>query len=187
MSCRRTREWLGTADPADLESPPKRQRRHLATCEACSRALDGARGAHAMLRRRLGEARSRITADEAVALALPDAGASHAARRPGARLPAGPGWRLAPVPVLALGLLLWIVWPAGPRPDARRAPRFQGGARPDAPELSLSGSSSAAAERAGFAVEAPAGSRLAVFETENPKIRVVWLYEPTRPMEGEPR
>lgn len=173
MSCRRTREWLGTADPADLESPPERQRRHLATCEACSRALDGARGAHAMLRRRLGEARSRITADEAVALALPDAGASHAARRPGARLPAGPGWRLAPVPVLALGLLLWIVWPAGPRPDA--------------PELSLSGSSSAAAERAGFAVEAPAGSRLAVFETENPKIRVVWLYEPTRPMEGEPR
>ncbi len=203
MSCRATLEWLRSADLGALEEPPEEARRHLATCDACASALARTRAALALLRRWMDEAQPRVTADAAVALALSDerdGGIGRAANHADQRLADSQArrWRLAPLPLLALGLLLWLAWPFGTRPPGRsggagRAPDAPAsasgtapGSHPNAPGRPF-GSGPSGTTDDGFAVEAPAGSRLAVFATENPKIRVVWLYEPTSPREGEPR
>lgn len=160
--CDRTLAWLLAAGPEEFGAPPTALSEHLETCVAClGRARRLEMGVQA-LSASLGDLDLPFGEERAVELAI-----AHASPSPGGREPDprafGRGWsrwwRWAPLPVAATAALLVLA--RGP------ADHDVPGAETIRPE---------SAESFSFAVEAPADRRLVVFQTDNPRIRVVWLY-----------
>ncbi|MEN8374013.1 MAG: hypothetical protein ABFS34_01035 [Gemmatimonadota bacterium] len=173
MSCLRAERWVLEARPAELAEAPEWVTRHVAECRACSAALSAARQAHGLLAASLERATPRLSADDAVRMALK--GYSRSSRREAVeergatRAPATRWWRVAPASLAALALAV-LLWPSGSVAPPTGANLFgPPGQSADRPEA--------------FAVEVAGGARVAVFQTHNPKIRVVWLYDGLRPTE----
>ena len=135
----------------------------------------------------IGAIETRLSADEAVALARgAGTGTTGDRTRSARRLIPSPkrrvigrrrlAWVAGPAAALAAAIL-GIVWAAPWRPG--------GGVRPP-PEALVAGVRADAAEPGGLSVEAPETGGVAVFVTRDPDIHVVWFYDGERsPIEGE--
>jgi anti-sigma factor RsiW len=157
MNCRSARDAIREADVAELEAPGDTELgRHLAVCPDCRAAaaavLDGTAALRAALDEMVASA-PRRSVDSALA----------ELRRPRTRLPSLPRplprlapWAVAAAAVLAASLLTRTP----PAPPAM-----------DRPSLSL------AAAAPPPVVEDAGGADIAVFDTRDPGITVVWIYQ----------
>lgn len=153
MSCAEMRDRMLEAPPEALAgADDSALARHLGACEACRARADRILAATRALADAIDAMGPTPSADEAVRSAL--------GRRARARSRRGPGaWIAIPLAAAAAvaGLLLLD---GGPRPGAPGATSL-----PDR-----------AAVEPGFRIDVPPDRRVAVFETPDPEIRVVWFY-----------
>ncbi len=159
-----------SAAPGDLPHRTPEMRAHLAACPGCREALARIETSLATLGSALQAARPGMDDDDAVRLALAGAerwkDAEGKARTvTGGGQPAAGRAALAAATVLAASVVLVAVtlWRSAP-----------GGSLPDSALADARGRFEADLER--FSIEAPADQRVAVFQTANPDIRVVWFY-----------
>ncbi|MGE0439962.1 MAG: hypothetical protein AB7S39_05685 [Gemmatimonadales bacterium] len=148
MNCRDAREQLLDAEPADLRAGSDRPLAgHLVACERCRAIADGILDQTAALATGLGSLTPRVEA----ATAIRAAGAEAARRRrQGFRLTVAGLAAAAAVVLVAISLRPATSPPPGP---AVQSPPF----RP--------------------LVEAQANQSVIVYQTANPDIVVVWLYQ----------
>ncbi len=158
LGCRDVERHVLEASPAALTALPGEVRDHLEGCLACRARVARAADALEELGRALHESRPTVDAGEAVILARSGRSAS---RRP-ARVRSAPrALRWAPVPV-ALAMGLWLA--VSPESPVSSEPPAL--ARPGTPDPAV-----------GFAVESTESGPFAVFQTRDPRIRVVWFYD----------
>lgn len=166
-ACGRVTDWLLEAGPGDLDAAPAELAGHIEGCESCTARLAAVDRVTVDLAEWLDHYTAGLAEEEAVRLAL-GGRAGHGNRAPSRRW-ARPAARLAPLAAAAAAVVLVLRGPAGP--DA--------GVIPPLPEPEPE-------ESYALAVEAPEDGRIAVFQTKNPKIHVVWLYQtPDIEMGGE--
>ena len=173
MSCEAVRERLLEASATALAGRGESAvARHVRSCTAC----------HAVARRILDETewlgadlerlRPRMSEEEAVRVAFE--GQSAALGRPAAARRAGSHdadrrWRRwAPVPLAAAAAIAALVLTAGPRGQRVEEAGSTTSASAEATVTALS--------LEGLSVDIPEQGRVAVFETTNPSITVVWFY-----------
>lgn len=158
MSCDEMRDRMLEAPLAALAGEGASPlARHLGECASCrSHARRIVAGTRA-LADRLDALEPRISGDEAVRLARPERAITGSVG-PERRSPAA-AW--IAIPLAAAAAVAWLLIPGdGPRPAGpEHAPP---------PER--------ASSDPGFRIEVPVGRRVAVFETPDPEIRVVWFY-----------
>ncbi|HKK27794.1 MAG TPA: hypothetical protein VKB18_06910 [Gemmatimonadota bacterium] len=179
MECEAAREAMMECEPAELEGGGDGPlAAHLGTCEACRRR---ARTLAAELRALDAalEAMSGRSADR-----TPAAAREHDVPRGMAAGMAGAGrwergWRLAaPVAVAAAIAVLVLAWPNGrPAGPVDRGPAAAaGGAEPGSGRAPAPGQS---ATRGRLRVRVPDDRRVAVFQTRDPSVAVVWFFPKT--------
>jgi hypothetical protein len=173
-SCETIRERLLEAPPTALTGRGESAvARHVRSCAACRSVARRILDEIELLEASLEQLRPRMSEDEAVLLALDLAGRQIAVEEPPATRRAGsPGvrrrWmRWAPFPVAAAAAIAALVLTAGPRGERLEE---AGPSARAAPELA------AAASLDRLSVDIPEQGRVAVFETKNPSITVVWFY-----------
>lgn len=148
MDCRAVRDSLLDADLADLRGARESDvSRHLAGCADCRAAATRILEAEGALLRALQTPEPRRPIESVLAAARAEAGRRTMRRR---------AWRRwAPLAAAAgLGALVWI---------ARREPPLPAPAQDTRPTPTVT-------------VEAPAGRNVAVLETGNPNIVVIWFF-----------
>lgn len=196
----------------DLDEIREIERAHVESCAACRAAFARVEAGMAALAAGIEGIETKLSADEAVALAK---GAGSRTRQertvPGkaeARIP-GPGARRLPAPggrripwrgrrrVAGSGRstrhrrLAWVAGPAVALAAAILGIVWAGPWRPGSgvrppPEALVVGVRADAAEPGGLSVEAPETGGVAVFATRDPDIHVVWFYDDDRsPIQGE--
>jgi hypothetical protein len=155
------RAWILDASPGALWQPPPEVRLHLGACPACATDLTAVRsGLEDLVRARDGEP-SRL--DDAAAVRLARGGRRSPTRQ---RWPRSSRWWTAAASGGALAAVVLAVVARGPESPP--------------PEVADPTQTASAASPSRFAVRVPAGDRLAVFATANPKIHVVWtISEPS--------
>ncbi len=159
--CDRTLGWLLEVEPGEVGAPPTPLAEHLETCAACSENAETLEAGRLALAASLSDPAVPFSEERAVQIAL-GRGSTYRAERVSGRWAAGARrWRWAPVPIAAAAALLVLT----------RAPADPGSGSPGAEALRPDAANSFA-----FAVTAAEDTRVAVFQTENPRIRVVWLY-----------
>lgn len=159
MNCRSARETILEADPAELEAPGDTGLgRHLAACSDCRAAAAAVLAGTATLRAALDEmvaTAPRRSVDSALAELRRPRPRFGVRRRP-RRLP-----RLVPWAVAAAAILGTIILTRTPPSPASV----------DRPSLAL------AAGAPPPVVEDAGGADIAVFDTRDPGITVVWIYQ----------
>jgi hypothetical protein len=174
-SCETIRERLLEASATALAGRGESAvARHVRSCAAChsvaKRILDETR----LLGASLEQLRPRMSEDEAVRLARDSEGRQVAAVKLPAARRAGSsgfprGWmRWSPVPVAAAAAVVALVLTAGPRTQSPEEDD------PSVPVLPVATAAAVALD--GLSVDIPEQGRVAVFETKNPSITVVWFY-----------
>ena len=154
MTCTEARSAMLEADPDELRRAADTPlSSHLRTCNACRTAAERIVQLEGAMGRR-------------IAVLAPRRGIG---RAPAAPLPRRRPWRWV-VPLAAAAgvgtLLLVVTRPPGPRAVEDRP---AGVARRGAEGVSIAGPG-------GVSVRAPAGRNVAVFQTDNPDIVVIWFY-----------
>jgi len=167
MNCEAVRERLLEVD---LQAPGTELERHLQGCDDCRTVAEQFRAAERDLDHALHEVRPRFQSDEAVAIALSgfqdslDPASTDPSHE---QLPRD--WkrlaRWAPLPLAAAAGLAGLLLNGGP---ASRAP---------VGTLASGRPAAVATDRHGFQVEVPSDRKVAVFETRDPAITVVWFLD----------
>lgn len=162
------RAWMLTASPEELRSPPPAVGVHASGCAGCKIALASLTRSLDLLAAERAAAGPRMSAEDAVRMALAGARGGAAPRRatvsrhPRPKRASRRTWTLVPAAVLA-AVAVALLWPdAGPPPPA--PVRFAEEPGP-----------------AALAVRVEADDRVAVFATPNPRIHVVWMIDETTP------
>lgn len=167
MNCDAVRERLLEVD---LQAPGTGLERHLQGCADCRALAERFRAAETELDASLREVGPAFQSDEAVAIALsgfaesldPAFGAPSRGllRRDWRRLA-----RWAPLPLAAAAALTGLLMSGGPASRTSEGTLASGRPAP------------VAADRHGFQVEVPSDRKVAVFETRDPAITVVWFLD----------
>lgn len=173
MKCETIRERLLEASPAALSGRGESAvARHVRSCEGCHDAASRILAGTERLEAELGRFQPRMGEEEAVRLAFEgraaQAGEPIEARRTGS-LAVGRRWRRwAPIPLAAAAAITALVLTSEP-PGQRLE-------EADLPARAAPPAAVATASPGGLRVDIPEEGRVAVFETSDPSITVVWFY-----------
>jgi anti-sigma factor RsiW len=180
MNCTSFRDALLTCEVEGLGGELScEQKRHVAECPACAASVTAIRTGMQGLGDAIESIAPPIDADTAISLARP-----RVRRRPRPRtwprLRRSTGRRLSwAVPaVVAAGPIVWLVFFAGREQIVDVAsPIIRVAALQQAETGGEPTSSLEADVEPEFSISTPDSGRVAVFQTSNPKIRVVWFYD----------
>ena len=173
MTCEGVREQLLEASTTALAGRGESAvARHVRSCAACQAVAQRILDDTAQLQAGLDRLQPRMSKEEAVRLALEgrraSVGGPTAARGAGSRRVPRRWRQWAAIPVAAAAAITALVLTVGPR-DQRLED-----AGPRAP--AVPGATTAAVSLDELSVDIPEDGRVAVFETTNPTITVVWFY-----------